>query len=202
MCAAEIQAGFLEKIRFLDYKEYLRRYLVFLSAPILKGVRPSVLVTLKKTHMKTWRQVKLDFSKNTGLAVAELYHRAESFIVLIFDEIALSKVRQDEIADQILSEVGYPNTDNLQVLLGCLKTRFCGDFPHEIGLFLGYPSPDVRSFIHHDGKNYRFCYYWKVYHNEEKAWETCRCIDEAKLLAIRLLNLRISAGRAARLLQQ
>ena len=37
------------------------------------------------------------------------------------------------------------------------------DFPHEVGLFLGYPVWDVKGFIEHKGQQYKLCGYWKVY---------------------------------------
>lgn len=61
---------------------------------------------------------------------------------------------------------------DLTALLRHLERRLVfsdGSFPHEIGLFLGYPPKDVSSFIRCGGKNCRFCGYWKVYHDTEAA---------------------------------
>ncbi len=44
-------------------------------------------------------------------------------------------------------------------------------FPHEIGLFLGYPLADVVGFIENEGRNFKFAGLWKVYCNE---YETLR----------------------------
>ena len=43
---------------------------------------------------------------------------------------------------------GY-DTSNLEACLERLKERIaqCEEFPHEIGMFLGYPLEDVRGFI-------------------------------------------------------
>ena len=41
-------------------------------------------------------------------------------------------------------------------------------FPHEMGIFLGYPLGDVKGFIVHGGKNYLYSGYWKVYENVEE----------------------------------
>lgn len=38
-------------------------------------------------------------------------------------------------------------------------------FPHEIGLFLGYPLEDVEGFIKNKGRNCESCGIWKVYCN-------------------------------------
>ena len=45
-------------------------------------------------------------------------------------------------------------------------------FPHEIGLFLGYPVGDVAGFIRNRGKNCRCVGCWKVYCNECEARRT------------------------------
>lgn len=38
-------------------------------------------------------------------------------------------------------------------------------FPHEMGLLLGYPIEDVVGFMEHSGKEYLYSGYWKVYEN-------------------------------------
>ncbi len=47
-----------------------------------------------------------------------------------------------------------------------------GEFPHEIGLFLGYPPEDVRGFIENGAREEKHTGYWKVYGDEEKAKAT------------------------------
>lgn len=36
-------------------------------------------------------------------------------------------------------------------------------FPHEIGVFLGYPLQDVKGFIENNGRNSKYTGLWKVY---------------------------------------
>ena len=43
------------------------------------------------------------------------------------------------------------------------------DFPHEIGLFLGYPAEDVNGFIRHGARCAKCVGTWKVYGDEESA---------------------------------
>lgn len=47
----------------------------------------------------------------------------------------------------------------LEQLLERLSGRISAseDFPHEIGLFLGYPVDDVTGFIQNKGRNYLLC---------------------------------------------
>lgn len=44
-----------------------------------------------------------------------------------------------------------------------------GEFPHEVGLFLGYPPEDVKGFIDHRANDFKCAGLWKVYGDEEKA---------------------------------
>lgn len=49
---------------------------------------------------------------------------------------------------------------------GCGSSeRCCSEmkFPHEIGVFLGYPLQDVKGFIENNGRNSKYTGLWKVY---------------------------------------
>ena len=74
---------------------------------------------------------------------------------------------------KFLNSIGYRGTTNDE-LINELSARVysCGGFPHEIGLFLGYPIDDVISFIENKGKNFKCCGCWKVYHDEDNAKKT------------------------------
>lgn len=67
----------------------------------------------------------------------------------------------------LLAQYGYLNfemAECLEMLRKHLRETDC--FPHEIGVFLGYPLEDVIGFIKHGGKNCKHCGIWKVYSNE------------------------------------
>ena len=54
---------------------------------------------------------------------------------------------------------------NLDGLLEQLsyRLRTQPEFPHEIGVFLGYPLRDVIGFIENHGRNFTCCGFWKSY---------------------------------------
>ncbi len=68
----------------------------------------------------------------------------------------------------------YYEGKNLQEMLEQLSQRLCASdsFPHEIGLFLGYPIEDVKDFIKNEGRNCKLAGTWKVYHDEQNARKT------------------------------
>ena len=58
-------------------------------------------------------------------------------------------------------------------------------FPHEIGAFLGYPVMDMKGFIEHNGKDFVFSGYWKVYHDVQGAVKLFQRYDEERRQTIR-----------------
>ncbi|WP_124061107.1 DUF3793 family protein [Gordonibacter sp. Marseille-P4307] len=84
---------------------------------------------------------------------------------------------------RFLQSYGYPNTCSVKPHIERMRRRIaetdastsCAHacrFPHEIGLFLGYPLEDVIGFIENQGRNCLACGCWKVYSNERDA-QTC-----------------------------
>ena len=57
-------------------------------------------------------------------------------------------------------------------------------YPHEMGIFLGYPLEDVRGFIRHEGKESRYTGYWKVYGDVTQAKQIFQAYDDAKECAV------------------
>ena len=75
-----------------------------------------------------------------------------------------------EEAKDILLRFGYEES-SLDGCISRLADRIyeCDEFPHEIGLFLGYPPEDVKGFIELGGRNSKASGYWKVYGDVDRA---------------------------------
>ena len=70
-----------------------------------------------------------------------------------------------------LKQKGYLMPGSCGFILQQLSNRLCAekDFPHEIGVFLGYPLEDVIGFIENRGRNYTCCGFWKTYGDPREA---------------------------------
>ena len=90
----------------------------------------------------------------------------------------------------ILQQIGYPETSTLEAKLNRLAERIQNEpqFPHEIGIFLGYPSEDVIGFMENKGENYKLCGYWKVYGDAEQAKRTFINYDKCRDFLCNKLN--------------
>lgn len=118
-------------------------------------------------------------------------------LLLLYRQDMLSARLREPDAAHLLLRCGYPAHASLEELLQMLEERFssaCGTFPHEIGLFLGYPASDVAGFIQNKGEGCLFCGYWKVYSKPEEArlcfalYDRCRahlfrCLREGKTIS-------------------
>ena len=180
---------------------YIERYFLLYAAPVLTGAQPSSLVCFHKRFRGAWNQCTDRLCETTGLCVTMLYENQDTFALLIYDRRKMAAIFRCPVAVELLKAHGYPHAASLPHMLACLKTRFCEcSFPHEIGIFLGYPPKDVCAFIQKNGREYLCCRYWKVYHDEQSAIETFRCIDEAKARAIKLLTQNVPLNMAAQML--
>lgn len=96
----------------------------------------------------------------------------ESCLLLVYRRRTLAQQLQRPEIRTLLETAGYFRGNTVEEDLERLSQRLCrseGIFPHEIGLFLGYPPEDVTGFVRHRGRNFKFCGHWKVYSDEQKA---------------------------------
>ncbi len=79
-----------------------------------------------------------------------------------------------------MRHLGYP--PNPDKYLPMLLKKICdgNTFPHEIGLFLGYPLRDVEGYIANKGQNCLYNKYWKVYHDVERTRQKFDRYDACK----------------------
>ena len=110
-------------------------------------------------------------------------------LVYIYNEKMLTAWLSMPHVRDFLSAYGYTADMTVKEMLDKLASRMnCGSFPHEIGVFLGYPIDDVRGFINNQGKNCLLCGYWKVYENAEKAQQTFETYDRCRDILFDRLN--------------
>jgi hypothetical protein len=144
-------------------------------APTLAGLKSANLFRyfFESKEIASKELKNLNYKLNEkGVFVEVMRWDENSVLVYTYRRSHLQKELKQEGVDQILSKYGYENCE-LDSCLQCLKSRLLeGDcFPHEIGLFLGYPLMDVVGFIQNEGRHCKCCGFWKVYCNE---CETCK----------------------------
>lgn len=111
--------------------------------------------------------------KSKGLRIIPLRITARDAMIYIYRPAKLEKDLTHPVAMSILAERGYTMCSTAQCIAQLMR-RLCDDsrFPHEIGLFLGYPPEDVSGFIKNGAAGHKTCGHWKVYGNEKAAVKT------------------------------
>ncbi len=109
-----------------------------------------------------------------GVSVEILYQTKEWALIYVYRRMALERDLHRDGAEQLLEQCGYGHAVTVETAIPHLKTRLQADgsFPHEIGLFLGYPLEDVIGFIRNQGHNSKCTGYWKVYGDAAEAGRT------------------------------
>lgn len=149
-------------------------------APTFTGLKAASLISFQKHRFANVDVLLEEYEQCfqcKGIAIASMVDNRRYRVELFYRPAALGRLLEAPAARAILKTLGYPVDDTLSEKLKYLYSRMSqsNEFPHEIGLFLGYPPGDVRGFIKHQGKNFICSGYWKVYTNEKTARELFRC---------------------------
>ena len=141
--------------------------LVRQCAPTLARMKPGSLFCVHPpVPEEIRRQVRMRNEQLAplGLSIQILLERPGSMIVYVYRRDLLEKALSDDGCQQFLERAGYEKAD-LDGLLAQLarRLRTQAEFPHEIGVFLGYPLQDVIGFIKNRGRNFTCCGFWKSY---------------------------------------
>lgn len=160
--------------------------LVFHASPVLCGIKAANLFQIRSTDLtyvrcviKSWEEA-IKPCKSCDFKFKLIAKKEKGFLVLAYRKNKLETILEDEEIRAFISNFGYDNR-SLAKCLNRLAIRLkVEDFPHEIGLFLGYPLDDVKAFIKNKGKNFVLNGTWKVYYDEESKRQIFKSYKESK----------------------
>lgn len=165
------------------------REIAFHCAPVIAGVKPSNLLILRQT-----KNCRIGAAlENTDVSCMCLFAGREKTMCLLYRKSYLELLTGREENRRFLLKYGYRDF-KIEKVLARLKVRFLkyqagtGEFPHEMGLLLGYPLADVNGFIENQGRDYLLSGYWKVYDNPEGAKKLFHIYTEIRDEAVRAVD--------------
>lgn len=169
--------------------EKIENQIVLQCAPLIVGLRISSLFIISKGNLK---QIHGLLGKSQ-ICYYVFYLTEERAVILLYHRHRLEDyLGQTEVRD-FLRKRGYPLI-RLEDILQEFRRRYrhyctgMGDFPHELGLILGYPIEDVKGFIRYKGKNPLYAGYWKVYTNVPAKKELFHMFELAKEMLVEFLR--------------
>ena len=143
----------------------LERSLAGLCGAAMAGIKPASLAVCGGEEAEELYAKRRVFAEK-GIRIEPLRTEKDKIVYLVFRENKLREQLTGEENAAFLRRYGYPAgfEERLAFLRLRLQSR-C--FPHEIGVFLGYPLEDIVGYLN-DPKGCIFSGAWKVYADPEK----------------------------------
>lgn len=172
----------------LDHQKRCEVVFVYYLAPVILGGKPASLFAFEENQV----EVFLQYCTFLDIKTYCLSEQGRKKYYLFYKESGMRELLQHVGLQEFLEGYGYESDkrtrkqDGLLFYLEILGKRLSGfhnekePFPHEIGVFLGYPLDDVKAYIKEQGRNALLSGYWKVYHNPEVAKNQFATYDDAR----------------------
>lgn len=138
-------------------------------SPTLASLKAGSLFSLPSSSLcqleEEAQQLNTQFAPK-GLALHLIRVDERHALCYLYRHAQLAAMLADKPCAAFLNTQGYDSL-SVQDALDRLCSRLAQSpsFPHEVGLFLGYPLADVVAFIENKGKNCLCCGCWKAYTN-------------------------------------
>lgn len=164
----------------------MEQELIMYCAPTLASLKTASLFNLRYANEAQLQEQLLSWNAcfaEKGVELLLLRRTETRALIYVFRRSFLSRDLALPGVDSFLKSCGYESTnaaDALETLRE--KLRASADFPHEIGIFLGYPLCDVCGFICNKGRKCKCVGCWKVYGDAQSArrlfakYDKCRTV--------------------------
>ncbi|MCR4821302.1 MAG: DUF3793 family protein [Treponema sp.] len=176
--------------------------IIHCSAPALCGIKPANLFSMDASSFFEGRKLLLkwqgDFCKSKRYFVP-LKKDDSRFLFFVYDRELVEEVISRPENIPYLESKGYSFSKGINGILCELLHRlmYQNNFPHEVGLFLGYPLEDVIGF-ERDRSAYKYSGFWKVYGNKDKAEEKMKLYKSCSEICMKWLDQGLSVPGVAR----
>ncbi len=176
-----------QMIATMDLKD-LETQVALQCAPLLTGIKMSNLFIVSNVN----ECEVVDLFCKTSISTYVIYHSKGRYIFLLYKKTELESYLNSKNIKMFMELLGY-HTFLLGDILNEFAIRYSRymedrkDFPHEIGLLLGYPMEDVLGFIKNEGKDFLYTGYWKVYANLSDTINLFNKYNQAKERIVYLL---------------
>lgn len=143
------------------------------GSPTLAGLKTGNLFNCsyegKADLMETLRSLNRRLVPK-GVRIISLRFSKGKVLLYIYRPGKLQSDFAEKETAELLKTYGYSVEDPERCIVQLSRRlKTAEEFPHEIGLFLGYPPEDVRGFIENRAEGYKCIGCWKVYGDERKA---------------------------------
>ena len=159
-------------------------YLVCHCSPTLAGLKTGNIFTYRFFSIPELKDSIIRLNRrlsSKGIRVIPLRIDNESALIYVFRPKKLGADLNSAKAGELLEHFGYsPDLPGKCIVKLIDRLKESSEFPHEIGLFLGYPPEDVKGFIEHKHEGLKMSGCWKVYSDKDYAEKTFKRFKKCK----------------------
>ena len=172
----------------------LETQLIIQCAPMIAGLKTSNLLKIDSSFEEEVNRL----FEGLGFGCILLAHSGSKAVFFLYNRKMLKQHLACISCRKLLKTLGYDRPDQADLIASVQKkyesfTSGSGDFPHELGLLLGYPAEDVEGYLRDRGKNALYTGCWQVYANPEDKILLFESYEEARekmaRMAFRGMNL-------------
>ena len=163
-------------------------------APTLAGVKPASLFRWRGEDLAAACRTVAAWGRTvarSGLSVRvlKLCPKDGALLVYVYRERQLAALLADGETQAFLRGAGYcPGGCGDMLTQLSRRLRCAEEFPHEIGVFLGYPLEDVKGFIRYGGRNFTCAGCWKAYGDPDAAARHFAQLNKCTRVYLRLFH--------------
>ena len=170
-------------------------------SPVLAGLKPANLFRHENQDRAAFYATVAGWDarlapKGIRLLVLKECPHSHWYLVYLYRPAKLGAALAQPGVEAFLRREGYALPSDPASPAGCaqllrqLAGRLScdGDFPHEIGVFLGYPLGDVEGFIANRGRNFTCCGCWKSYGDPDAARRHFAQLNKCTAVYLRLFH--------------
>ena len=195
-----------EIIRNMDLSD-IEVQMALQCAPFISGLKVSNLFIVHDEHL----DYLISLLNEMNITWKILFHGKKKTTLLLYKAELLRRYFSDVRVKALMVEAGYKreivDDEDIEMLMEIFCSRYQRDmktkrqFPHEMGLFLGYPVEDVEGYLNNNGENSLYTGYWKVYENLDEKFRLFKSFEAAKENIIRFLAQGVSIKNIAEAVQ-
>lgn len=145
-------------------------------SPTLAGIKTGNMFSFFFSDLEQMKKCIRNWNcqlSDKGLRILPLKVENGRALIYVYRPSHLVEDLSRNEAESILKDLGYACRTPEQCVSELMRRiRQSTDFPHEVGLFLGYPPEDVKGFIDNKACGCKCVGCWKVYGDEDKAKKT------------------------------
>ena len=191
----------LDIVRGTDMDEFDRQ-IAMQCAPLIAGLVVSNILTIDEEYTDRVRELFL----GTDISLITLIAKRGRISFFLYREKKLAEYLKDDEVVELLYNIDLNYITSECGMLENFIRRYReymihgGYFPHEMGVFLGYPIEDVKGFIENEGRDSLYTGYWKVYKNVPAKIRLFERFEQVRESFITMMFYGVSIDEAVELL--